>query len=357
VGTPMMQGTVVRRIPHRGDGGFALVIVLLALLILAGIATAATVAAIGQLRSAGMVGKVIAGRSAARGGVELVLAENRDWPVAAVGDPAVALMADTLGENGSWRVYDLRITREFHVLVAEANPEDAPRIRDARVVWWMEPESRVGAHRAVVESDSVVVAAGARVDTDSVLAGRHRIPACDGHTVLAGTFGGPPVPAVGGLPQPPEWGAGRDGADFADLRLGWFGRSMLAALADHDLEGGGVLVPGCPDCWSGLVFGAGNVGLTASGAGVLAVDGDLVLASGLSWTGLVLASGNVTLEPGSTLLGLVRGGDVVTLSRNSVVDGSACAALEALNAATSLARPVPAPARSWLGPIPPGTGR
>ena len=355
LGTPMMQRKVACENPHRGERGFALVIVLLALLVLAGIATAAVVAAVGQLRSAGMAGRVMAGRAAARGGVERVLTETRDWPLAAVGDPAAELVADTFSARGSWRVYDLRITREFHVFVATANSGGAVRIRDARVVWWMEPESRVGAHRAVVESASVVVAAGARVDADSLLAGRRRFPACDGFPVLAGALGGPLVPPVGGLPQPPEWGAGRDGADFADLRLGWFGRSMLAALADHDLTGGGVLAPGCPGCWSGLVFGSGDVQLTGSGAGVLAVDGDLLFASGSSWTGLVLASGSVTFEPGSTLLGLVRGGDMVTLTGNSVVDGSACAAFAALNATTSLARPVPAPTRSWLGPLPPGT--
>ena len=113
--------------------------------------------------------------------------------------------------------------------------------------------------------------------------------------------------------------------------------------------------PGCPGCWSGLVFGTGGVRWTGSGAGVLAVDGDLVLANGSSWTGLVIVSGNVTLEPASTVLGLVRTGGVATLTGNSAVDGSACAAFEALNAASSLARPIPTPARSWLGPLPPGT--
>lgn len=89
---------------------------------------------------------------------------------------------------------------------------------------------------------------------------------------------------------------------------------------------------------------------------MLAVDGNLVFASGSSWIGLVLASGNVIFEPGSNLLGLIRGGESVTLVGNSVVDGSACAALGALRATTALTRPVPAPTRSWLGPLPPGTG-
>lgn len=355
VGTPMTRRAVVRGNPRPGESGVALVAVLLALLILAGIATAAAVAALGQLRAAEMAGRAAAGRAAARGGVERVLAENRAWSLAAVGDSAVELLADAFGERGSRRVLGLRIAGEFHLFVAEADPGGGLRMRDARLVWWMDPESRVASHEAVVESDSVVVAAGARVDAHSVLAGRSGFPACDGSPVLAGALGGRPVPAVGAPPRPPEWGAGGDGADFADLRLGWFGRSELAALADHDVAAGGLPPPGCSGCWSGLVFGSGRVRLTGSGAGVLAVDGDLVFAGGSSWSGLVLASGSVVFEPGSTLSGLVRGGGAVTLAGNSVVDGSACAAFEALNAATSLARPIPAPARSWLGPLPPGT--
>lgn len=354
LGPAMSQSAFARRQRCGSERGIALVIVLLALLVLSGIATAAVVAALGQLRAAGMAGRVMAGRAAARGGVERVLAETRGWAPVAVGEPAVELMADTAGGSGAWRVLDLRIAREFHVFVAEASPGGVVRVRDARVVWWMESESRVAAYRAVVESDSVVIGAGARVETDSLLAGRRGLPGCDSLPVLAGALGGTPVPPTGGLPQPPEWGAGRDGADFADIRLGWFGRSMLAAAADHVVTGGGVPTPGCIGCWSGLLFGAGDVQLTGSGAGVLAVDGNVIFAGGSSWTGLVLASGSVTLGPGSSLLGLVRGGEAVTLTGNSVVDGSACAALRALRATTALARPIPAPARSWLGPVPPG---
>ncbi len=341
--------------PRRRGEGFALVAVLLALMVLSGLATAAILAAVGQLRAAATAGRVMAGRAAVRGGIERVLAETRDWPAASVGDSAVELLAGTLGPSVSWRVHDLRIAREFHVLVAVAALGGTLRVRDARTVWWLEPQSRIATHRAVVEGASVVVGTNARVLADSLLAGRSGVPACDSFPLLAAALGGAVVPSVGGLPHPPDWGAGGDGADFAGLRLGWLGRSALAALADHHLSGGGVLAPGCPGCWAGLVFGAGGVRWTGSGAGVLAVDGDLVLASGSSWTGLLIVSGNVTLEPASTVLGLVRSGGVTTLAGTSAVDGSACAAFEALNAASSLARPIPTPARSWLGPLPPGT--
>ena len=138
---------------------------------------------------------------------------------------------------------------------------------------------------------------------------------------------------------------------FRTLRLG---AAMLAALADLDLSGGGALAPACPECWSGLVFGSERVRVVGPGRGVLAIDGDLVVESGVAWTGLVLASGDVVLEPGSKLLGLLRAGGEVTLGTDAVVDGSACAALEALKAATSLSRPIALPGRSWIGPLPPG---
>ena len=336
----------------RRQEGFALVLVLLALMVLAGIATAAAVAAVGQLRAAAMAGRVMSARAAAFGGVERVLAETRGPPGAVVGGAAVEMRADSIGGHGRWRVHDLRVGREFHLLIGEAESGGGAQIRVARAVWWMEPESRVAGHRAVVESASVVAAGSARLLADSLLAGRQGFAACD--QVLADTMGWGPAPATGGLPEPPEWGAGNDGPSFEKIRLGWFDGSTLAALADLDLSGGGTLAPGCPDCWSGLVFGSEQVRVARPGAGVLAIDGDLVFGSGVVWTGLVLVSGDVTIETDGRVLGLLRAGGRVALAENATVDGSACAAVAALKTAASLLRPIPLPGRSWIGPIPPG---
>lgn len=335
------------------EEGFALVLVLLALLVLAGIATAAAVAAVGQLRAAAMAGRVAYGRAAALGGVERVLAETRGLPQSVAGGAGVEMAVDSIGGHGLRRVHDIRIEREFHLLVGEAELDGGVSIRVARVAWWMEPESRVAAHRAVVESASVVAAASAQVLNDSLLTGRRAVAPCD--QVLADTTDGGPVLATAGLPEPPEWGAGDDGPSFEAMRLGWFDRPTLAALADLDLSGGGTHTPDCPACWSGLVFGSERVRIAGPGAGVLAVDGDLVLASGVAWTGLVLASGDVTIETDGRLSGMLRAGGTVTLAENATVDGSACAALAALESADSLLRPIPLPGRSWIGPIPPGT--
>lgn len=338
---------------RRSEDGFALVLVILALLVLAAIATAAAAAAVSQLRAAGTVGRALSGRTAALGGIERVLAETQSAPGAEVGEPPMELAADSFGGEGLWRVHDLRIENEFHLLIGTARLGRGVPARAARITWWMEPSSRVAGHRAVVESASVTTAVGARVLADSLLAGRRGLASCDGIPLLAEALGSGPVPTIGPLPGPPEWGAGGDGPDFATMRLAWFGRSVLADAADIDLSGGGTLAPGCADCWLGLVFGSDEVRVERSGAGILAIDGNLTFASGVVWTGLVLVSGNATFEADAGLLGLVRAGGAVSLGEDAIVDGSACAALEGLRNALSLSRPVPLPRRSWLGPIPP----
>lgn len=337
-----------------GEKGFALVLALLALMVLAAIATAAAAAAVSQLRAAGMAGRVMAAREAAVGGVERVLAETLGPPLSGVGGEAVEIAADTSADVGRWRVLDLRLEREFHLLVGEAIVGGGTPIRVARVAWWLEPESRVAAHRAVVESASIAVDATARVLADSLLEGREGLAACSDVAFLAETMGGGLVAQTGGLPQPPEWGAGDDGSSFENVRLGWFDGPALAAFADIDLSGGGTLVPGCPDCWSGLIVGTERVLVASPGAGVLVVDGDLTIANGVAWTGLVLVSGDAIMENGARILGLVRAGGTVTLGGNAVVDGSACAAVKALTTVDSLSRPIPLPGRSWIGPVPPG---
>jgi len=128
---------------------------------------------------------------------------------------------------------------------------------------------------------------------------------------------------------------------------------MLAELADHALSGGVFQQPECNGCWRGLVHSQGDLLVTGREAGILAVRGTLRLEAGASWTGLVLASGDVALEQGATIVGLVRAGGSVVLDDGSLIDGSACAAYNALGQATTLARPIPLPGRSWAGPVPP----
>ncbi len=343
---------------HRlGQDGFALVLVLLALALLTAIASAALAASIGQLRAAAMAGRVLSERTAAIAAVDALLNTTRGFPSGQIGGPPVELAPMPFGSGGSQRVLALRLTTEMHAFVGEAALDSGVPMRDARLVWWMDPEARIAAHVGAVEAGAVDMGTGATVGADSALTGRPGIAPCDQQPLLANARAASPLQVASSLPGPPAWGAGSDGADFARIRLGWFGQGALRLLADHPVAGGGTLPSvGCAGCWSGLVYSEGNNEVTGRGAGVLVVDGDLALASGSSWTGLVLVAGGVAVRGGARVQGLVRAGGRVTLEPGSVVDGSACSALRALQAASSLARPLPLPGRSMLAPLAPGSG-
>lgn len=340
-----------------GREGFALVLVLLALTLLAAIATAALTTAVGQLRASTTRRSVSALQMGARDAVEVALSTTRGLASSQVGDSAIQLLRRPFGRDGTQRVMDLRLSREIHVFLADAAEGAGTPVRKGRLVWWMDPETRVAAHHAAVESATFRIEPGARVATDSILQGRRGIARCDGASVLRDAFGAAPVPVGAPLPPPPAWGRGQDGPRFAQIRLGWFSQPALRRLADHRLAPGqSPPRAGCIGCWSGLVFSGTTTHSAGDGAGVLVVSGDLTIASGSSWSGLVLASGNVTLAGTARVTGLVRAGGRVSLQPGSALDGSACAALGALRAARSLAHPISLPGRSWLTPVGPPTG-
>lgn len=336
--------------------GFALVLALLALMVLAGIASAALAASLGQLRAAGRAGRVLDGETGAVASVEEAIDMMRGRPASVVGGPAVEILRDTIGSGVMRRALDLRVAPEFHLLVGEASRGGGVPVRHARVVWWLDPETRVGGHQAVLEATVVAVSPGSRVRTDLILSERPGVPGCGDSPALARSFGRPGSIVSGTLPESPEWGAGSDPPDFDRLRLGRFGARMLDGLAEARLSGDGRLVPACPGCWSGLVFGSGASQLSEQGAGVLVVDGDLTVDAGSSWTGLVLVAGDLDIAGGSRVTGLFRAGGTLTVASGAEVDGSACAAIEALNGAASLARPLPLPGRVSAGPVSPAGG-
>ncbi len=344
----MKHAVVAGRTGGHAQAGFALVLALLALLVLAGIASAALAASMGQLRAATMAGKVLSARTGARAGLETLLRSRRGTPQSQVDGGAVVLDSGTFAHEGTWRVHELRLASELHLFIAEGRVADGVVMREARVGWWMDPAARMRSHGAVVESASLEMGTAAEIRMDSILANRGGTSGCDELATYSGLVAAPHA----ALPDPPEWG-GADGPPFGGLRLGWFSNQMLADLADHALAGGSFGTTSCDGCWLGLVHSRGDLLLTGRQSGVLAVDGSLRLAPGASWTGLVLVARNLALEDNSAVMGLVRAGGSVTLADGSVIDGSACAAHNALDAAASLARPIPLPSRSWAGPVPP----
>ena len=112
----------------------------------------------------------------------------------------------------------------------------------------------------------------------------------------------------------------------------------------------------CPTCWDGLIVAEGPLRLDGTGAGVLVVEGQLVLGPGAEWRGLILVAGDVELGEAGRIRGLVRAGGVVTVGVDARIHGSACAAHESLDEVTGLRRPVRDPVRSRVGPIPPIPG-
>lgn len=350
------QGVAMKRAMPNDRQGFALVLALLALMVLAGIAAAALAAALGQLRAAGRAGRVLAAQTAARAGVEEMIDGTRGQPSGVVGGAAVEIFRDSIGIGGMRRVLRLRLASEFHLLLGEAAVDGGVPTRHARVVWWLDPETRIGGHRAVLEATTVVVAPGARVRTDLILNGRPGVDRCADLPALSRSFASQGSLESGPLPQPPEWGAGSDAPDFGRIRLGRFGALMLNALADARLPADGRVVPTCPGCWSGLVFGSGTAQVHADGAGVLVVDGDLTMESGSSWLGLLLVAGDLSVAAGARVTGLLRAGGRLSVASGAAVDGSACVALEALRRSGSLARTLPLPGRTSAGPVSPAGG-
>ena len=318
----------------RGREGFALGIVVLALLVLAGIASAAVAAATGQLRAAAASGQLLAARTAARAGLEATFAATTGTTTASVGAAGVELASGVFGDGGTWRVLDLRITAEYHLLVGEATTGGGTSFREFRPAWWMDPETQVAGHRAVVEGIQTEIAAAAQVLTDRLLGVRPGVEACGQRLIMAAVFGAV-LPATGPLPGLGEWAAG--------VGIGLLRGAMLRRAADSRLPLGAE----CPECWKGLVTGAGSVNVTGIGRGVLAVQGNVVFAPGSSWAGLVIASGDILVEGSATITGLVRSGGLVELADGAVVDGSACAALLGLESARSHIRPIPVSGSSW----------
>ena len=342
------------RVRLEDQNGFALVLALLALMVLAGIVSAALAAGLGQVRAANRAGEVLARQTWARGSVETAIQGARGWSPTVVGDAAIEIFRDTVGAYGERRVLDLRVSAEFHLLIGEAVVGNGVPMRYVRVAWWMDPEYRVGMHRAVLEARSVTISPGGQVHSDALLGARPGVPACGISGVLRDAFGSPGTPASGPLPTPPEWGSTEeDPADDGGVSLGRFDAAMLEELADGRLPSNGNSAPACPGCWSGLVYASGGILVFERGAGVLIVDGDLVVPAGSSWTGLVIVEGDATLADGSLVTGLLRAGGSISMEAGASVDGSACAALEALRNATVLARPLALPGRSSAGPVVP----
>ncbi len=328
--------------------GFALVLVLLALIALTGIATFAFRAGLGQVRAAALGGDVLRNRVAAESAVAWGLAQSGTAPPVWPSSGDVLLGQGILSGESRWELRGRSLSDEYVLLLGRGDREGLRGHHTvARVVWWLRASARVRSFAAAVESAGILGVETAVVDTLDVLGGRSGVASCLSEATLAGVP--PQLPLFAPLPGSPEWGGEPGLPEFAELRMGWLPPPTLQRRAQAHPTGR--YTSSCPTCWAGLVYGDGDLVLGGGGMGVLVVAGDLFLDPMASWTGLLLVQGRVVIGPGAVVTGLIRSGAAVELGVGSVFSGSLCAAFRALESTPELQRPVPIPFRSWVGPL------
>ena len=243
------------------------------------------------------------------------------------------------------------------------------QVRRARMVWIMDPLTRIGATAGVVTTalGAPVQIAGA-VETDVVpRVGEEPASCVPWLAQLDSVIPGGTLPAVAPAQRPaprPRLGL-LTGEDLVGLSVAVPRDSLRPAPVFHrgrcavESPGNwGGRVDGRPGCLSHFVLVArdGDLRLVGGvGQGVLVVTGDLVLEAGAAFSGMVLVGGALRLGSGASLAGLAEASGGVVLEAGAVVRGSACAAMEALTAVggrLALPRPHPALRRGWVAPLP-----
>ena len=83
------------------------------------------------------------------------------------------------------------------------------------------------------------------------------------------------------------------------------------------------------------------------GQGVLLVVGDVTFQGEARYYGLVIVAGDLTVRGGSEIHGLVQARGSVSITEDSGIEGSACAALVALETAKGLRGLFSLPEGAW----------
>ena len=324
-------------------GGFAFVVVLLALSVLLGAATWGFLAARGQLAGANTNLHVLRAELAAESGISSGLRHLGSNPVS-------ASRGSRLVDTGSladvdWEVHARALSPEVVLLEGWGRMESrGVQSSIRRVAWWPDAEVRTRAHQSVIETPFLNRDASSLIDSTSVSLPHPGVPQCSASLSTS-------LPAVisgwGSLPGLPEWGS-EGGGGFDGPRFGWVpfpdlaDRSRRVVRGDWDPGG-------CETCGTGLSFGEAAVSLTGSGRGLLFVQGDVDVRPGVRWRGLIVASGSVRVE-GAEVVGGIRSGVAVHLLAGAQIFGSLCAIYQGFTQAPESLRPVPIPGRSWLLP-------
>lgn len=280
--------------PEHGRSGMAVAAVLLVTLALLVMAHGALLLA----RTESLVARFEAGRVAADYRAATALAE-------------VEYRLDSLPGEGSYptpygSVSSRRLSPEVALLVAAGDVRGA----EGRGRLLFAPDARarlLGRSGGIIVAGAVIRSAEARVGVASAGAcswGSPTIP------VFVRSTPGEPHPALGPVPV----------------------EDLLARLPE---SAPGSVVPD-----SAFALGvAGDANVTGSGAGVLAVTGDLVLSAGAELRGWLWVGGDFTLLAGARFDGFADVGGVLRLEGDGTYYMDACSAARALSAAADLRRP------------------
>ena len=360
---------------RRPEGGYVLIVVLVLLMAVTATGHSLLVLSRAELSVAVAHWTALTRRLAAEGGVR----------VGARGIPrAGTIPADTWSPVAEGRVpprarYSttaLRLSPEIVLVRSEGRSDPLPGAHAVLGTYWgMDPEARVGAATAVVESGGdVILSGGSRIDAGRIRSAPTPWPesrCAEYRPGLDTLFRVPPPPwadlagpALGSDPEP----------RVEDLELPSLGLLDHGALLDGaSLRASGLVSPtprgvggGC-DRASALNWGAplnpldpcasyrpvvvseGSLTMEGGvGQGLLLVVGDAVVSSGANYYGMVLVAGDLSVRSGARINGLLRVTGSVRLEGGSSISGSACAALAALESAHALQGLIALPEGFWL---------
>lgn len=327
-----------RGLPNPAPSGFALLVVLLALLVLTGLVHGTLALARFHSYASLAEGRVVGARVAAQSGVRTVAA---DLPRDSLPVDRGALRRTLIPAKGTVVRVSVRQTApEWLWIEGEARVGSGAGQavhRTAAVYWSLVPAVRARDLSATVELGGEVLAASPEAITSpgtGSLDPGFLLGICDRDDALALRLGGDPVPAVDSLVN----GEGSSAGDPPTLGLlGW---PALAARRERGSNPG-------PD--GSLRVIEGSFMVPEEGVrGVLVVSGDLEVPDARDFVGLALVGGSLTLGEEARLVGAARVRGDVTVRGEGRILGSRCTVHHVLRESPELSLPLAAPGGTWI---------
>jgi hypothetical protein len=293
----------------RKEQGAAILLVIVTLLLLAVLSHGAVVLAMGEGTAAALGRGVLVTRLGAEG---VLRARGRELEELPPPGEVVVAGATSPGGRGFRTVLHGLAPGFALVEVSEPLGPGSTRVLARTVLRALDPVALAREIRSPVTTPHLLVLPGATVQMD---------PSCAG-----------PPPGTFPVHPPP----------VAEPAVGPFPLEELAGMAPGVGPSDSTFAP--------LLHGAvGAVELRGwSGAGVLAVDGEVVMGEGSIFRGIIVAR-RLTLRSGASAIGAARVGEFVRVEGGGSIAGSPCLVENATRNIRILRRPQPVPG-AWTGP-------